>query len=493
MISVKDRIAKSVYWIVWSRGGIQVLSFISTLMVARLLSPADYGVMALVGIWTASVSTIAELGLGAAIIQFRDLEARDYNTCFWLTLSLAASGYLTLYASAPLIAEWFGNLLIKDVLRVAGLSLLLVAVRVVPDSLLRKRLALDKISKAEIAAALVTIPLVVTMAWAGAGVWALVAGVLVQPFVQSIAIFWFVRWWPGLQVGGQRIKDVIHYSIATLGARICWVAYQQADTFVLGKVSGDMVLGMYSMAKQLASLPVEKVIGVVNQIASPMMAELQENRETMRTVFMRSLRLVTCITFPLCVGLLLEAEDFVRVALGTQWLSTVPVLKVLCVYAIVSSVAALFSPVLNACYRARYLFLYTLTQLIVMPCAFLAGAAQWGAVGVAIAWTTAYPLALIWLAREALREMNLSWRIFFMQFRNAATAVGVMTSIIILFHLALTRLEIDSATIRLGISVVLGALSYGTVLLRLGGPIRSEIEEVLRWIFQGKPTEVVAK
>ncbi len=491
--SVRDRIAKSVFWIVWSRGGIQVLSLISTLLVARLLAPSDYGVMALAGIWTTSIALIAEMGLGAAIIQFRELEEEELNSCFWLTMIIASAGYLALYASAPFIASWFDSPLLSSVLRVSGVSLLLLALRVVPDSLLRKRLALDKISQAEIGAAVVTIPVVLGMAWAGAGVWALVTGVLIQPLVQNLMIFWFVGWWPGLRFGGGRTGEVVRYSLTTLGARMCWAAYQQADSFVLGKVSGEATLGLFSMAKQLATLPVEKVSGAVNQITYPMMAELQGNREAMRTAFLRSLRLVACICFPLCIGLLLEAEDFIRVALGTHWISAVPVLKVLCVYAIFSSVAVLLSPVLMACYRTRFIFRYTLIQLLIMPFLFWAGAAQWGAIGVAIAWSTAYPLALAWLAGGALREMRLPWKTFLAQFRPAVTASTIMALAVVLIQWGWTRWGEDLPAARLAVTVLIGSVVYGAVLLRVGGPLRDEIKEVWGWMFQGGRVALAAK
>src|SRR5881296_3626154 len=141
---MKDRVARSLFWVVWSRGVVQVASLLSALLVARLLNPADYGLMALAGVWTYAMALIGELGLGAAIVQFRDLEDRELNACFWLVVAMAGLGYLVLYA-----------------------------LRTVPDSLLRKRLELDRVSQAEMAAMLAATPVVLGMAWAGAGVWAL--------------------------------------------------------------------------------------------------------------------------------------------------------------------------------------------------------------------------------------------------------------------------------------------------------------------------------
>lgn len=483
---MKDRIARSVFWIVWSRGGIQFLSFLSTLLVARLLNPSDYGLMALAGMWTTTVALVAEMGLGAAIIQFRDLDDRELNSCFWLTMGVAGMGYLALYAAAPAIAVWFAAPMLSDVLRAAGLALPLAAIRIVPDSLLRKRLALDKVSKAEIVSVVVTIPVVLGMAWAGAGVWALVAGALIAPLTQSLVTFWFVRWWPGLQVGGRRFREVVRYSLATLGAKISWVLYQQADVFVLGKVSGDVVLGFYTMAMSLATLPVNKVSSAVNQLASPIMAEFQTNQDAMRTSFLRGIRLVASVTFPLCLGLMLVAEDLVRVALTEKWISVVPALQVLCLYAVIRSVDVLLPPVLMARYRAKFLFGYTLSLLGVMPLAFWAGAEWWGAMGVAVVWVAVYPIVMSWMAREALSEVGVSWKMFGSQLWPPMAATLVMVGAMLMVRWVVPSWEVNVEVGRLVVMSLTGAVAYGLTLAGIGEPFIEEIKEIIGWILHGK-------
>src|ERR1700736_4102905 len=104
---MKDRIARSVFWMVWSRGSVQLFSLLSTLAVARLVHPADYGLMALAAIWTSSIELLAEMGLGAAIIQFPDLDESELNACFWVTMTVAVSAYVALFLAAPSIAIWF--------------------------------------------------------------------------------------------------------------------------------------------------------------------------------------------------------------------------------------------------------------------------------------------------------------------------------------------------------------------------------------------------
>ena len=133
-LSIRARLARSVFWLAWSRGVIQLISFGTTILLARLLQPADYGVMAVAGIWTTTAGMLAEMGLGAAIIQFRDIEREEIDTCFWITISLATFSYAVLAISTPVIAEWFATPRLSEVLPVLGLVLPITACGVVPTA-----------------------------------------------------------------------------------------------------------------------------------------------------------------------------------------------------------------------------------------------------------------------------------------------------------------------------------------------------------------------
>src|SRR5215469_9100187 len=197
-LSLRARVARSMFWIAWSRGALQLLGFATTLLVARILVPADYGVMALAAFWTGTAGMVAEMGLGAAIIQFRDLDRREIDTCFWLTMGLATAGFVALALAAPMISRWFRVPRLADVLPIVALVLPLTACRVVSDSLLRKRLALDRVSQAEVAGSVVTLPVMLGCAFSGLGVWTLVIGSVTGPAVRSIVTIAFAPWCPRL-------------------------------------------------------------------------------------------------------------------------------------------------------------------------------------------------------------------------------------------------------------------------------------------------------
>ncbi len=485
--SIKDRIAKSVFWIVWSRSGVQLLSGISTILVARLwLTPADYGLLALAGIWTTTMSMIAEMGLSAAIIQFKDLEDEELNACYWFMALIGCSGYAGLFLCAPLISDWFDNPALSGVLRATGLILPLISFAVVPDSLLRKRLEFDKLARVHLTAALSAVVTVFVLASNGAGVWALVAGGLISPIVVNIGVLWFVTWRPGFRVGSNRLREILNYSLSTLGSRFCWTVYNQMDAVVLGKLTSEATLGFYSYAKELAMLPVVRGSVVVNQLAFPVLAELQNDQSAMRTAFMKALRIVSGIFFPVCLGMALVTHDAVLVLLTDKWLPIVPMLQLLCVYGSLKSIDVLLPPVLYARYRHRYVLYYTAALVIIMTTAFFIGAMWFGVMGVVLSWVVVYPIVMMGLVREILKELGMSLHSFFQQISGpllAALAMGIM---VVTIQTYVVPFESVNPVVRFLISSIMGAAVYGGVLLVYGGKLIDELKEIILWIFRPK-------
>ena len=411
---MKDRVAKAVFWIVWSRLGLHGVAFLSTLVVVRILSPADYGLMALAGISTYIVSLIVQVDLGSAIIQFPDLDDKELNACFWFTMCLTLLGCGLLMFCSPWIAAWFSAPRLATILPVVALTLPIAGAKVVSYGLLKKGLEFDKISKTEIAASVITIPTMLIMAWSGAGVWALVAGALIPLVVQSIGSFWYVHWRPGLQIKGHRVRQMLNYTVFTTGGNIAWAICAKSPEFILGKVAGESLLGIYSVGMEIATALTKKISIMVQQLAFPVMAELQENLEALRNSMLRGLRLIAVITFPISFGMILLTEDFVNVVLTEKWISVVPVLQVLCIYALYQALFNLFPVILKARYRVTYLLFFNLILLGILPLAFLIGARIGGPVGVAFGWLL-YPMITMWLVREVCIEVDLNWNVLWQQ------------------------------------------------------------------------------
>ncbi len=483
--SLRVRVARSMFWITWSRGVLQVVTFATTLLVARILVPADYGVMALATFWTGTMGMLAEMGLGSAIIQFRDLDRREIDTCFWIVMSLATIGCVALMFSAPMIAGWFAVPRLAEVLPVLAVILPITACRVVSDSLLRKRLALDRVSQAEVIGAVVTLPVTLACALGGLGVWTLVVAALVAPTARSAATVAFAPWCPGLRVGGDRVREVIRFSLATLGVKTLWVLREWSNTLVIGKISGQVAtIGLYSMAEELALTPGSKISAVVNMLSSPVMAELQRDIDAMRAAFYRAVRLTAAIAVPASAGISLVADDLVTVLLGPKWLASVPVLRLLCVYGAVRAVDVLLPPVLFARRREGFLVWYCGALLIVMPAAAVIGALWGGASGMVLFSTPAYCAVMIFMAREVLTELNGRFAELWSQLWPVFAATAAMIAIVLLLREFVSGGRPESSLIRLIFLSVSGAVTYGAALFVIGSPVIGEGVEVVGWILR---------
>jgi O-antigen/teichoic acid export membrane protein len=481
---LRRRVARSIFWLAWSRGAVQLLSLATTVLVARILVPADYGVMALASVFIATASTLAEMGLGTAIVQFRDLDRRELNTCFWITVSLATIAYGVLSLGASMIADWFAVPRLADVLPVLALALPVTACSVVSDGLLRKRLALDRVSQAEIIRGLVALPVMLYCALAGFGVWTLVIGSLLATVVKSVVIFAFAPWLPGLRIGGKRAKEMLNFSLTTLGVTILWALGEQADVPAIGKITGEGGVGFYSLAKDLATLPNAKISSVVNMLSSPMMAELQTDIVAMRGTLYRAIRLTSAIALPTSAGIALVADDMVAVLLGTQWLPAVTVLRLLCLYAAVRAVDPLLPPVLFARRRQKFLFWYTFVLLFAVLAAAVLGARWGGAPGAVVLLTLVYCGLIAIITKEALAELKGSFLELWSETWPILAATAAMAAVVLLLRETVFAGWRESAPVELILLSLSGAVTYLGVLCVVGRTVIGEVAEVIRWIFR---------
>ncbi len=479
---MKERIGKAVFWMVWSRSALHGLSFLSTLLVIRMLSPADFGLMAMAGVWIAILTLVVEVDLGSAIIQFPDLDDTELNVCFWLTTCLTISGGSFLVIIAPAIAGWFSAPMLEEILPIVALTLPLAGAKVVPYSLLKKRLELDKVAKTEIAASLFSIPIVLAMAWLGFGVWALVVGSLLPLVVQSIGSFWFVKWRPGFQLRGGRVVQMLHFSLKTSGSNIMWAILVQSAPFILGKLAGEALLGIYSIAMEIATTLTSKIAMMVQQLAFPVMAELQADSEALLGAVLKGIRLIAFFTFPISIGMLLLAADFVFVVMTEKWVSIIPVLQILSMFALLQSIFFIFPIVLKVRYRVTFLLYFNLALLGVLPVAFWVAAEFFASLGVALVWVTIYPILFLWLVREASREIGMRWTVLWRQISLITGATVVMASVVLILQWLLPGEDLTGRVIRMVLAVCLGGFSYGAVIFFPGGLVSLEVREVAGWL-----------
>jgi len=427
----KGTLDRSLAWgIAWTGGTkwfVQIFSWVSTLVVAHLLRPADYGLVGMATVYLGLVQLINEFGLGAAVVQQRELNetqvARLGGVSVLLGMGLCA---VSVGLSGP-IAAFFGEPAVRAILMVLSVSFVSTAFQVLPRSLLARELRFRELARIDLLEAFVNMVTTLSLAVLGAGYWALVAGMLLGSAVATTAALVSRPHRLELPRGTHSIAGSLRLGWHIVVSRVSWYVYSNADFAVVGRVLGKEALGAYSVGWTLASIPVDRISALVGRVTPSIFATVRDDPPALR----RYLRLLTeglaLATFPLALGLSLLADQVVLVLLGEQWRAAIVPLRLLAAYAGLRSVATLLPQILVATGRSRQSMLYSVLAAVVLPPCFLYGV-QWGAQGVAVAWLVAYPLLTIptfW--RAALRAIGMSAAEFAGALRPALVLVALMT------------------------------------------------------------------
>ncbi len=388
--ALKQRVMHALGWALTGRVLAQATSWVITLVVIRLLSPDDYGLMALATIFVTLVALVNELGMSGALIQADRLTEAQIRQTYGIVIVVQLAFALLIVATAVPVALFFADPRLAPILQVSSLQFVFLAFEIIPESLLMR--ALDFRLKAFIDTSAQLVGSVVTLAfaWSGWGVWALVWGVLANQGVKAIGFTVATRFfvWPSFSLRGMRA--IISFGGLLTAERVFWFLYSQADNLILGKRFGGEVLGVYSVAIQLAALPMDKLGPIIGQVAFPAFARVQQRPGDATDYLLKATRLIALISFPTMFGLSAVAPWFVPVVLGAKWHAAILPLQLLALSMPIRFVALAQPPFLKGLGYARLSLTNAMLAFVLLPTAFLIGSA-WGTVGMCVAWLVSYP------------------------------------------------------------------------------------------------------
>jgi teichuronic acid exporter len=428
-MSVGRQFSAGLRWMAAAKLVAQVISWAGTLVVLRLLAPSDYGLAALSSSVLSVVAMVAELGLGAGLVQARTLTRRQLRSVFGAALLFALLGVAAIVLAAPGLAIFFREAQVAPLMQVASLHLLLAALSTVPDAMLRRSMSFKSVSIIELGSGVVASLVTLALAWRGAGVWSLVIGPLAGAALRSVLLHAVSeeRLWPSLRLSPAR--EQIGFGANVSLARIVSALLQQADVLIGGRQLSKAALGEYSVSFQFATLPVSKFMGVLNLVAYPAIAQLSRDGADLRPHLLHGLRLLGHTLLPVLWGMAAVAPSLVHVVLGHSWQGAVLPLQLVCLAAPFRLVATLLSTVVQGSGRADLDLRNTVTTAVILPLCFLIGV-QWGAVGLAAAWLVGLPIALGFNLQRAQPLLRLrSWELA-RALRLPATASAVMAFIV---------------------------------------------------------------
>ena len=475
------RVLAGFAWQGATKFAVQAISWIGTIVVARLLAPADYGLMAIAGIFISLMALIMEMGLAQGLVQRSEITPQQEDAVFWLSLLLGGGLFLLLFLTAPLIADFYRMPELTALLRLCAVGLVISSLKAVPFAMLMRRMDFRSRALVEMTGSLCSMLTVVALAFSGFGVWSLAWGALVQQSIVSAGFLRKMRRWPRPRLHLSHIRGILSFGLNVTGANIAYVVSSQAGVFIIGKFLGGHLTGIYSLALQLATMPLDKIGAVFNQVGFPALARVKDDDQQCRALFRDLHRYLLFIAYPILFGMAVVAEDMVDVLLGQKWLAAAPILQVICAVNVMRISGMLITPLLNSRGRAREAFHYSLAGALLLPPAFLAGV-QFGIEGVVIAWLAAYPLLYIMLLRYLYREIAVGLGELVTDSRPTLTATILMAGAVLLFQELAAGFH---PALRLIGSVGLGALVYVAAFLIFYGEQVARIREAVRALRSG--------
>jgi O-antigen/teichoic acid export membrane protein len=466
--SLGDKVKSGYMWTVLSNGVGQPLTFLFGIVLARILSPSDFGIIASCLLFIEIGSTLVGASFQSGLIQKKDLSKRDISTAFILQFTTSLVVALLVIGISPLASMVLGESLVMPVLSLLSLNFILLNFCVIPGVLARRNLNFKLITKAEISDKFVNGVIASGLAILGWGVWSLVIGRLLGRATYAIVLFYATKWRPSIQFDKASASYLWRICIKFATKEILDDTARNIDYFLVGWRLGMFPLGFYSRAYNLMTLPIINLSKSLSTVLFPAFSLIQDEDHRIIKGMLKANCAIALTTFPLLVGLMLVGPAFIPFVYGAKWLPTVQPLQIMCIAGLFYSIDTTAISVINA---KAYLIPEIRRQIIHMVLLVLGVliGSRWGLIGVS--WGVTITASIYWLLLLQLLKsrINLPFRDYFESLLPALISCIIMGFLVLLFqNTLLPRYFNNSYLMNLLGSMIIGFLSYIFAILIFG-------------------------
>lgn len=318
-------------WRLAERFSAQAVSTVVSIILARLLSPEDYGTIALITVFTAILQVFIDSGLGNALVQKKEADELDFSSVFYFNMALCLLLYMGMFAAAPLIASFYNDMSLVPLVRVISLTLVISGVKNIQQAYVSRHMIFKRFFFSTLGGTLASAFLGIVMAYRGYGVWALVAQQLCNASVDTIILWLTVRWRPQKMFSWQRLKGLLDYGWKLLASSLLGTAYNNLCNLIIGKMYSSETLAYYNQGDKLPQLVVNNINTSIDSVLLPAMSNVQDDPKRVRSMTRRAIKTSVYLMAPLMMGLAFCAETIVELILTEKWLPCVPYLRIFCI------------------------------------------------------------------------------------------------------------------------------------------------------------------
>jgi O-antigen/teichoic acid export membrane protein len=475
--SLRSRALNGLAWKAVSQVFRQLSRIAVAVILARLLTPHDYGVAAMVLVFASLVIIFSDLALGAALVQRERLSELDRSTVFWTSAAVGLGFTLLGVAVSGPLAAFYGEPDVKPLFMALSLSFLVTALGTTQAALLNREMEFRSLELRMMAGTVVGGVVGIGAAASGYGAWAIIAQQVAIACASTILLWVFSPWRPSFAFSLASLRRLSGFSANVFGTRVLFYLNRNADNLLIGRFLGSTALGVYAVAYNIMLAPLSRIAQPLVEVLFPAFSRMQDDRERMASVWLRANRLIAAITVPGMLGLIVVAPEFVHVVLGGHWSAAIPVIQILAWVGLLQSLQRLNSSVLQARDRTGVLLRYSVVVVLASLAAF-AGGLHWGIVGVAAAYAISSTLVEPYYTWLTARELGLSLLDFVRSLAGVLQAALAMVPVLI----AMRALLVDQgfpAGARLAILIALGIAVFAPLCAWRAPEVLAELERVL--------------
>jgi PST family polysaccharide transporter len=408
MSDLRDKTLSGLKWSGATHLACQALQFAISVIVARALSPQEFGLMGMVAVFSGLAGVFNGLGLGTALVQKQKLEERHLSTIFWVNVACGASMTAGFAAAAPAISNFYGEPTLRALTLATGLTFILGSLGIVHRNIMIRAMDFRGLFIIETTAVVVAGVVAVAGAVTGWGVWSLVAQSLVFTAVYTLMLWRLSTWRPVLSVDGAAVRELWGFSSNLLGYNVLKFSDRNLDNLLIGRFIGPGALGIYARAYGLMLLPIDQVSTVLTRVMFPALSVLQGDLDSVKRIYLRATRAIALVSFPMMLGLLVVADPLILTMYGEKWRGAVPLIQIFCLTGLSQSIGTTVGWIYNSLGRTDIQLQWAVFTFVVRSISFVIGL-KWGVFGVTVAYVASdyvlfYPS---WVIPGRLIGMNV--------------------------------------------------------------------------------------
>ncbi|ADQ84969.1 MOP flippase family protein [Methylovorus sp. MP688] len=476
-----SQLISSVRWVGISQASKILFQLASMAILARLLPPSDYGVMAMASVVTTLAGMLREMGTGTAIIQKQELTPEVMSTVFWLNMAMGTVLGLVLWLTSPLIAIFFKEPQLVGVLTLMAIIFPISSSTTVHQALLERSSKFKVLTIMDLMTQAAGLGVAIIAALNGAGVYSFVIPAIVTSLISSVWLWSHSGWNPRLLWSTHEFKVLLHFTGNLTAFNFVNYFSRNADSMVIGRMLGSVALGTYSMAYKLMLFPVQNLTWVVNRVLLPTLSRLQNNKDEAKTLYLKSLNMIVTLTAPMMVGLWVLREPFVAVAFGPKWTAVVAILAWLAPVGLIQSAVSTTGTVFTAYGKTNLMFKLGLLGTVINVTSFLIGA-QYGLVELAFFYFVGNFLNAIVCSHFTVKTLSSSLK----ELINTIKAPILSASMMGLITYPLTLIMISKgypSILTVALISITGALIYFLLLIKV---FNQSLDNMIKLLWKSK-------